>query len=97
MANSINQKEKMMEYRIVTFVVPAGESLKEFDKWVGSNKWINNKIKLEEHLLKDENAWNQACAGIASVCYRFFTAGDRVKALSAEQGSSVAAKKKVGA
>jgi hypothetical protein len=93
----IKETKMSDEYRIVTFVVPAGEDLKEFDKWVGSHKWINNKTKISENDLKKLAIWEQICAGVASVCHRYFTADDRVKAVADSANSVAAAKKKVGA
>ena len=75
------------KYRIVTFVVPEDESLKEFDKWVGSHRWINNKQTIENRDLKDPEIWATLMDGIAAVCYHYFTSEDRVTELAAKQGN----------
>lgn len=71
-----------MKYRIVTFVAPEEIDLKDFDQWLASQKFFQNRFTATEENLEDIEFLQKAFDGLAGVVYDKQFKQERVKELA---------------
>ncbi len=67
--------------RVLTFVLDPSHDLKELMKYMSSMKALSNSTMIDGADLKNEEAWKELMSAVATTCYEYHTAEDRVEAL----------------